>query len=396
MQLTFLLSESKDIVLVHAYCYPPQLLHMITKIVHISICNNYPRLSKFLYIPECVRSGLDVIFLDLSELVGGQVQGLSAVDCNEISVVSLGQFDDLLLSHQEDTLFNVQIGYEYRWRRIFQLIEKRCLLTSMFMAGFFPRPQPDMSLEPIKILSLPSKILNKALSYKDRFYPNYVFAAGSYASLPYLRNSKILKIEDRDFQDVLPQEAASLSPAKYIVFIDQYLPFHPDRALTKLVVSDADLYYKSLIAYFDELENISGMKVIVAAHPKSNYSFSAFGQRKIIANETEALISRSCLVLAHYSTAVAYAVKHGIPLVFLSSTTATGVDIRRFVLPFARYFNSQCHELGTRISQFAMPSIDLERYECYKFDFLTWPEREQIISPVSFPEIVKQLSPRPI
>jgi len=363
---------------------------MVKRIVHISLCNNYSGLNKILYIPECVRAGLDVVYLNLAKLVGGEVQGLSAKDCIEINVSTLSEFDELLLKFQGDTLFNVQIGYEHRWKNIFEIIRKRCSLTSIFAVGKFPKPDTNIAINFKRMASLYRRLRTNFFATNHSFYPDYVFAAGKVAAHPFLGKSKIVKIELREFEEIGQNFFIDL-PEKYIVFIDQYIPFHPDRILTGIIAVNDASYYQSLFKYFSDLEKATGMEVVVAAHPKSNYPPNFFGGRKSLTNCTEELISKSSLVLSHFSTAVCHAVKYGKPLIFITSTSETGLDIKRHVLPFARYFNAPCHQLGARVDGCANFEVDASRYENYKFDFLTWKDSTEIVFSESFPGYVKKL-----
>lgn len=364
---------------------------MVKRIVHISLCNNYSGLNKILYIPECVRAGLDVKYLNLAKLVGGEVQGLSSKDCIEINVSTLSEFDELLLKFQGDTLFNVQIGYEHRWENIFNIIRKRCSLTSIFAVGKFPKPDADMVINFKRIASLYRKLWSKLFESNDGFYPDYVFAAGKVAAYPFLGKSKIVKIELREFEEIVGKSFIDL-PEKYMVFVDQYIPFHPDRILTGITAIDGELYYKSLLMFFSDLEKATGMEVVVAAHPKSNYPPNFFGGRKSLTNSTEELISKSSLVLSHFSTAVCHAVKYTKPLIFITSTSETGLDIERYVMPFARYFNAPCYQLGSRVGRFTAYEIDATKYDNYKFDFLTWENPKEIVFSKTFPRYVRKLA----
>jgi len=360
---------------------------MVKKIVHISICNNYPGLNKLLFIPECVNAGLDVYYLNLTKLIGGETQGLSATDCPELEVATLNELDNLLLKFHGDTLFNVQINYEYRWKSIFKIIKKRCELTSRFSVGTYPLPNFYNSLGFKSFNAFPRKIFTRFLNRKA-FFPTYVFAAGRVSASRFCNNSKIIKIEYPEIDNNASLSHSLSAKKPFIVFIDQYTPFHPDRKLTGIVARDADLYYKHLIEYFDHVERCTGMEIVVAAHPKSKYTPNFFGNRRVLINCTERLIFESSLVLAHFSTAVCYAVKYKKPLVFISSTNETGLDIEKYVVPFSRYLNAPCHKLGFALDEFPNFEIDMVRYMNYEFDFLTWPDKSQIVSSSSFPEFI--------
>lgn len=89
-----------------------------------------------------------------------------------------------------------------------------------------------------------------------------------------------------------------------IVFLDQDLPNHPDFDILGEKKINSKKYYKQLNNFFDYIEKIFSAKIIIAAHPKSNYSLETFNGRKIVKNQTATEIKKSKLILASYSTTI--------------------------------------------------------------------------------------------
>ena len=112
------------------------------------------------------------------------------------------------------------------------------------------------------------------------------------------------------------------APQKQIVFLDQNLPFHSDfKVLKRKPPVTPEVYFSALRKFFDELEKTLGMPVIIAAHPRANYSDGNdyFGGRKLICGQTLPLVCQSSLVLTHHSTAVNIAVMARRPVLVLTS-----------------------------------------------------------------------------
>ncbi len=107
----------------------------------------------------------------------------------------------------------------------------------------------------------------------------------------------------------------------YIVFIDQYLPLHPDNIIIGKSNIPADAYYKELNNCFSFIEKQLNMKIVIAAHPKAlKYKEKDyFDGRKVVFNQTSQLIKNASLVLAHYSTAIDYAVMSYKPVLLLNA-----------------------------------------------------------------------------
>ena len=81
-------------------------------------------------------------------------------------------------------------------------------------------------------------------------------------------------------------------------------------------------WYPALVDFFDVIENKTSKKVVIAAHPKHQFSNDMnhyFGNRDIVHNKTQELISQAALVLVTNSTAVSYAVMYSKPVIIIVS-----------------------------------------------------------------------------
>lgn len=117
--------------------------------------------------------------------------------------------------------------------------------------------------------------------------------------------------------------AAQVAPAgaePMALFLDQYIPFHPDTKVLKLGREvDPEHYYASLRALFDRVEAELGLRVVIALHPRADYSNrpGILSDREMIANQTPELIARSRLVLTHVSTAIGMVVMFRKPVLLI-------------------------------------------------------------------------------
>ncbi|MBI5563110.1 MAG: hypothetical protein HY894_09725 [Deltaproteobacteria bacterium] len=101
------------------------------------------------------------------------------------------------------------------------------------------------------------------------------------------------------------------------VFIDEAATRHPDFAILGIRPIGEERYFKSMNAFFDMIEKKTGLRVVIAAHPRANYEDTpnAFGNREMIKGKTIELAARSSMVVAHSSTAVSFAVLFDKPLI---------------------------------------------------------------------------------
>jgi len=106
----------------------------------------------------------------------------------------------------------------------------------------------------------------------------------------------------------------------YCVFLDQAETHHPDYALMGMKYIDENKYYHTMNNLFNKIESKTGLKVVIAAHPRSNYGMSnVYGGRKIIKGETIGLVANSSMVVAHESTSINFAVIFNKPIMIVNT-----------------------------------------------------------------------------
>jgi len=164
------------------------------------------------------------------------------------------------------------------------------------------------------------------------------------------------------------------------VFIDEYLPYHPDLTNTGLKSPmKAEDYYGFLSALFDRIEEIFGLEVVIAACPRADYTDkpNAFGNRRIEYNATARLVGECRLVVAHRSTAINFAILFRKPVML---TTTEKIYQHSSQTPylegFARSLEQPIHFID-RLS-----SVNLDRvfefddaiYDRYIRDFIKQPD----------------------
>ncbi len=141
---------------------------------------------------------------------------------------------------------------------------------------------------------------------------------------PWDHETRILWAHTLDYDLYLSERDRPVSTdAKTGVFLDEYLPFHPDYDHWGLSpFSSAEAYYPGLRRFFDFLEREQGARVVIAAHPHSRYEDRPedfFGGRPRAKDKTLALVSKAGFVIAHSSTALKFAVLFRKPVLFITT-----------------------------------------------------------------------------
>lgn len=170
---------------------------------------------------------------------------------------------------------------------------------------------------------------------------DFVILGGKANSQEYLslccigKNTDIKYIHSLDYEKYLEvnKRDERVINEKYCVFLDQYLAYHPDIMELGIQI-DAKSYYRNLENFFCYIEQTMKVKVIIAAHPRSDYEEhkEVFNNYLIIKNLTCELVKNAEFVLSQHSTAVSYAVLYGKPIIFLEETEHSKIILCKRVL----------------------------------------------------------------
>lgn len=111
-----------------------------------------------------------------------------------------------------------------------------------------------------------------------------------------------------------------LVDGKYIVYVGQFLPFHPEiiSKNPKLdVESIAPDFFSSINRFFDDVERTTSCKVVIAEHPVSHFEYNPYGGRKIFVGKTAKLVCDAEAVFIHGSGSIDYSMWYNKPTVLL-------------------------------------------------------------------------------
>jgi hypothetical protein len=167
-----------------------------------------------------------------------------------------------------------------------------------------------------------------------------------------------------DYDIYVQEKQKNVASKEQAVFIDQYFPYHPDQHETKLVYRlDPESYYQKLEKFFDRIEHEFNLPVVIAAHPRADYSKhkNAFSNREVHYNSTPKLILESKLVLAQTSTAISFAILAKKPLMLLNFSDFEELGIERYI------FKALSELLGLNITYIDEP-LTLDRDIIFKYN----------------------------
>jgi len=255
-----------------------------------------------------------------------------------------------------DTFVVNIIEYSLKTYAIYKAISVSRARYAIFVANALP---PAITKKEMRLQNFRKKFMAKKLANYCFLHipfrwigikPASLILAGGGQSLwvkslyPVDKSSEVLWAHTLDYDLYLKEKNVSSSECPIAVFLDEYLPFHPDIPLLEIPFSiDANKYYQLLNKFFDRVEKELGLKVVIAAHPRSCYEKlpDYFKGRKCIRGKTINLVKESQLVLAHSSTALNFANLFYKPVIFLTSLDLDKSYMGPFIRTMANWFGKK-------------------------------------------------------
>jgi len=217
--------------------------------------------------------------------------------------------------------------------------------------------------------------------------PASLILAGGEKSLNYPcpkdESTEVLWAHTLDYDLYLKEKKHHSTKKDIAVFIDQYLPFHPDN-LTSGQQSpvDSDIYYSLLNNFFDKLEEETNLKVVIAVHPRSHYEKhpNYFKNRKCVRGKTVRLVKESQLVLSHFSTSLNLANLFYKPVIFLTSSNLDKSWQGSLIRVMADWFGKKPVFIDTKASICweKQMKINKNKYKNYRRAYVKTDNSEQI------------------
>jgi hypothetical protein len=140
---------------------------------------------------------------------------------------------------------------------------------------------------------------------------------------PFNKKTEILWLHALDYDLYLKEYHNPItSDEKMGVFLDEYLPFHPDYIYQDVSAPcTPEEYYPAICKFFDFIESVYGVHIVIAAHPRSKYEDHPdyFGGRTVIRGKTIELVKKSGFTIGHMSTSMNFAVLFNKSVIFITS-----------------------------------------------------------------------------
>ena len=169
---------------------------------------------------------------------------------------------------------------------------------------------------------------------------------------------------------------------KYMVYVDQFFPYHPD---IKEHFPNLDIellahsFYASLNKLFERVEKRYQCKVIIAAHPLSNFQSNLFAGREMVLNRTAELVGGCMGVLMHSSNALSYAMLFHKPILMLVNAQTEQIDFfNNPIINTSKSFNIPIADMD-KVTDVKIDMLNEESYESYIHTYFGEINTEDII-----------------
>jgi hypothetical protein len=170
----------------------------------------------------------------------------------------------------------------------------------------------------------------------------------------------------------------------FAVFIDQNYVSHPDlKFLGFKPFLTEEKYFSSLERFFKNFEIKTGLNVVIAAHPRSNYGLynKIFEDRLIYQGKTAELIRDSSYVLLHQSNSVSFAVLWNKKIIFLTTDEINNSFMVKSLNQFCKFFERTALNLDSYSDQQLNTELEVplnyNAYKSYIDQFLRYPGSPQ-------------------
>ena len=183
-------------------------------------------------------------------------------------------------------------------------------------------------------------------------------------------HTDIIKAHAFDYDHYLEQNKydENLSHNPFAVFLDEDVPCHPDYNILGIEpYCDKKTYYSEINTFFRDFELKTGLKVIVAAHPRSDKKTQKknYEERKTFSNKTVQLIKQSECVIAHASTAINGAVLYNKKLILIDSDHYKQ-RYRNHIRSYSILLNTDLINISNQNSaEISDNEFDKEKYQSY-------------------------------
>lgn len=303
-----------------------------------------------------IQRGLIVEYWDITKILSGIEYLPDTIQTDIVKrIANINRFNEEIkkVEQNDDCIFILEFPLSWKNRRLILLLSQSA--KKLFQINFYANTSLNMTLKEKLIDALYENLVLK-IKNKIAYAAFGIFKKIHNISIQSIssKSDSNLKINHPDYESYRDIKGYPVVLGKYMVFIDTFFPYHPDFKY----LHDNDLsylsssYFNSLNTFFEYLEFTYNMPMVIAAHPKAEYT-NEFGDRQIIKYETLNLIRFAETVFIHASNAISYIVLANKPFVFISNDAYSSVN----------FLNNRLHRLA-ELFHAKVENVDTDKNVC--------------------------------
>jgi hypothetical protein len=357
------------------------------------------------YMKEAIGLGLNVEYWDITDVFFKNKYNMedSSHLCPTKKISSYKEIGNEVkkIENLTSTLFISIMTFEPRISKLYRILTKHNCTLSVFGKNIFPVPENIFQTNKLTttinfrnvISSIKSKWFERKINKGKIKKYDIIFQGGTLGwkgigrvSEKDFEATEIVKVNSDDYDSYLKiRKDPPFIKEDYIMFLDEYLPLHPDTKLFNIKNIKPEDYYPELCSFFDRVEQQFNMPIVIAAHPKAlRYKTEDFfGDRKVVFDKTANLAGKAHFVIAHDSTSINYPVAFGKKIHFISSKNIRdGINIvHKRVICFSNYLGCNWQWFDNDDDGVDLiRKINALKYENYKYNYQTWEATENTSS----------------
>lgn len=185
---------------------------------------------------------------------------------------------------------------------------------------------------------------------------------------------------------------------KYILFLDQFYPFHPDLQSHGLnIEKNADAFFADVNRFFQNLEQKYKIPVVIAAHPKATYDNTTFYNRQILYGKSNDLVKDAQAVITIDSASISFVISHNKPLLLITTNdrqnTSQLQENNKYQKRLAQTIGTNVLNISTaKYQEMEIPIFSPQQRNNYIYKYLTSKGIENTPNIDLLPTIYKQIA----
>lgn len=384
---------------------------MKRKLIYVSFVRlTETSLSNF-YIDLALKKNAEVEYWDICPLLRYEYDEIGTLDVEYLKYVkTFKEFENLLdRVENQEAIYVMLVTYQNRYLRPFKILSKRNLKMVYFNTGNMPtnkivnKTQRVLDLffnKPFDftkaLLDLISVKIHQKLNIVKPFEIEFITGESNLK-----KNSHAIKVAPINFFDFdnfqrIQNSNKRIISEKYALFIDSNAPYHSDNMSKDSKYVNPEKYFESQNRFIDLMESHYRVKIVIAGSPKSRYGSEKFNNREFYRSLTPELTKHCEYMIVPYSScSISYAVLNVKPIIFTYSDESLNawpsmVEEMEGIASFLNIdvFNSDKILNGNEV---IIQSPDIEKYNLYKYNFLTSYQAENKASAQIFWDEISKL-----